>query len=46
MRLSVVALAAWFAGIVAPLLPPYVWWQERFGMENLLGIALLSAAYS
>ena len=46
MKLFVVALAAWIAGIVAHLLPPVVLWQERFGAEDLLGIILMSAAYS
>ena len=46
MRLLAVTLSAWLAGIVAHLLPPQVLWQEHFGVEDLLGIVLMSAAYS
>jgi hypothetical protein len=46
MKLLVVAIAAWFAGLVAHLLPPYLLWQERFGVEDLLGIVLISSVYS
>ncbi len=45
MRLIIVAIAAWFAGIVAHLLP-YLLWQERFSIEDLLGIILISSVYS
>jgi hypothetical protein len=46
MRLLIVVIAAWFAGMVAHLLPPYLLWQERFGVEDLLGIILISSVYS
>lgn len=46
MRLMAVTLTAWLAAIVAHLLPPQLLWQERFSVEDLLGIVLMSAAYS
>jgi hypothetical protein len=46
MRLILVAIAAWMAGIIVHLALPYLLWQERFGVEDLLGIILMSSGYS